>query len=168
MIKLAGHSFVYGLGSALGAIGGFLLIPLYTHVLSTAEYGILELLNRTADIMMLFMLMGVRQAFIRFYFDREDEDWKKQVVFTTIALNLTFALLFSLILFPLRGLIADTLFKDSSTEKYFVLVGIWVILNLMVRVGMTHLQIQMKSIKYVYVNLISFILFITSNIILVY
>ena len=58
LLKLAGHSFVYGVGNALGAVGGFILIPLYTHVLSTGEYGVLELLNRTADILMLFMLMG--------------------------------------------------------------------------------------------------------------
>ena len=122
IIKLAGHSFVYGIGNALGAIGGFILIPLYTHVLSTAEYGILELLNRTADILMLFMLMGVRQAFIRFYFDHDDSEWHKTVVFTTIALILISAVIISSIFVPLRGLIADTLFKDSTTEKYVLLV----------------------------------------------
>jgi len=168
LLKLAGHSFVYGVGNALGAVGGFILIPLYTHVLSTGEYGVLELLNRTADILMLFMLMGVRQAFIRFYFDRDDAEWHKTVVFTTIALVLASATIISLIFFPFKGLIADALFKGSASETLFVFVIIWVILNLLVTVGMTHLQIQMKSVKYVTINFISFIFFITSNIILVY
>jgi len=168
ILKLAGHSFVYAVGNTLGAVGGFILIPLYTHILSTAEYGVLELLNRTADILMLFMLMGVRQAFIRFYFDRDEAEWHKTVVCTTLVLILTSAVIVSLIFFPFRNLIADVLFSESATGALFVFVLIWVILNLLVRVGMTHLQIQMKSVKYVTISFISFILFITSNIILVY
>ena len=69
LLKLGRHSFVYGVGNAIGIAGGFVLIPLYTHVLTTGEYGTLEMINRTADILMLIMFMGIRQAFIRFYFD---------------------------------------------------------------------------------------------------
>ena len=168
LINLAGHSFVYGIGNALGAVGGFVLIPLYTHVLSTSEYGILELLNRTADILILLMLMGVRQAFIRFYFDRDDDEWHKTVVFTTIALILTSAIVVSLTFLPFRGLISAAFFKGAATETLFLLLIVWVFLSLLVQVGMTHLQIQMKSIKYVTINMLSLILFISSNIILVY
>ena len=168
LVKFAGHSLVYGIGNALGAIGGFILIPLYTHVLSMSEYGILELLGRTADILMLFMLMGVRQSFIRFYFDSDDPDWNKTVVFTTLSLILTSSVIVSLVFFPFRNLIANELFKGSAAGTLFVFVLAWVILNLLVRVGLTHLQIQMKSIKYVTINFITFILFIISNIILVY
>ena len=50
------HSVVYGFGNALSVVGGFILIPFYTYMLATSDYGILELLNRTADILILIII----------------------------------------------------------------------------------------------------------------
>ena len=66
---LAKHTLIYGVGSVMVAAGGILLIPVYTHVLSAAEYGTLEILNRIADILIVVMFLGMRQSFIRIYFD---------------------------------------------------------------------------------------------------
>ncbi len=168
LLKLGRHSFIYGVGNAFSVAGGFILIPLYTHVLSTGEYGTLELLSRTTDILVLVMFMGVRQAFIRFYFEHDDTEWQKTVVGTTLALVLTSSIIIALIFFPFRGLIAGTLFNNPASGIFFVFVVIFLPLDLLVKIGMTHLQIQMKSIKYVTINFIRFILFIASNYILVY
>ena len=168
LLKLGRHSFVYGVGSALGLAGGFILIPLYTNVLSTEEYGVLELITRTADILMLVMFMGVRQAFMRFYFDHDDPDWHKTVVGTTLALILTSSITICLLFYPFRGLVAHWLFKASTLQTLFVFMIIWLPLELLASIGMTSLQIQMKSVRYVTINFIKFILVITSNILLVY
>ena len=168
LLKLGRHSLVYGLGNALSVAGGFLLIPLYTHVLSTEEYGILELLNRTADISMLVMFNGVRQAFIRYYFDRDDIEWHKTVVASTLVFIVTACITIALIFFVFRGLLADALFKDAASGLLFVFMAAWLPFESLVRVGMTHLQIQMKSVKYVSINFVKLVLVIISNIILVY
>jgi O-antigen/teichoic acid export membrane protein len=166
--QLAGHGLVYGIGSALSAAGGFVLIPLYANMLSTEEFGILELLNRTADILLLFMLMGVRQGFMRFYFEKDDEEWHKTVVFTTIVLVTASGAVIASIFFSLKEMLAEILFSGSASGTLFVFVMVWIMLSLFVRIGMTYLQIQMHSVKYVTISLINFALFIISNIILVY
>ena len=66
--KLGRHSMIYGIGSALSMAAGFLLIPLYTNVLTAGEYGILELLNRTSDVIILVIFMGVRQGIYKILF----------------------------------------------------------------------------------------------------
>ena len=168
LTRLVRHSLVYGVGGSLSLAGGFILIPLYTHVLSTEEYGILELLNRTGDILMLVMFMGVRQAFIRFYFDRDDDEWHQTVLWSTTAAILASSIAIGLSFLPFRELLADALFKGSAPGTLFVFVMMWLPMEMIVQVGMTHLQIQMKSIKYVTINFVKLILFITSNVILVY
>ena len=168
LLQLGQHSFIYGIGNAFGIAGGFLLIPLYTHVLSTAEYGIYELLNRTADICILIMFMGVRQAFIRFYFDQDNIEWKKTVVFSTLAFVLTSGVVIGLMLLPFREILAQVLFKESTLGVLFGFLVVWLPLELLVKIGMTHLQIQMKSVRYVMINVGKFSLFIISNILLVY
>lgn len=166
--KLARHSAIYGIGNAIGIAGGFILIPIYTHVLSTGEYGILELLNRTADILILVMFSGIRQAFTRFYFDRDDGEWHKTVVSTTLAFTMISSLIIALLFLPFRTLLADTLFKESASGTLFVFIVIWIPLDLLLRIGLAHLQVQMKSIKYVSINFLRFVLAIGANIIFVY
>ncbi len=168
ILKLGKHSVIYGIGSALTAIGAFVLLPLYTHVFSTGEYGILELLNRTADILTLIIMMGVRQAFIRFYFEKDTEDWHKKVVSTTVIFLLFSSVLLILLFLPFKNKVADILFKDPHTGVLFLYIAVWIPLDLMVNVGLTHLQIQMKSVKYVIINAFKFFIFIGSNILLVY
>lgn len=168
LLKLGRHTLIYGIGSALTAAGGFLLIPLYTHVLSPQQYGVLELLNRTADILILIVMAGVRQAFIRFYFDHDDSNWHKTVVATTLAFILVTSVTIMLLLLPLRDVLANFLFKSSESGYLFIFIFIWIPLILTVRIGMAYLQVQMKSFKYVMINILQFVALITSNIILVY
>jgi O-antigen/teichoic acid export membrane protein len=168
LLKLGKHTIIYGVGNALTAIGAFILIPLYTHVLSTKEYGILELLNRTADILILVIVMGVRQAFIRFYFDHDDEDWHQRVIATTIGFLLFSSVILIMIFFPFREIAAEILFDDPLIGVLFLYVFIWIPLDLMVNVGMTHFQIQMMSTKYVIISITKFFLFVGSNVVLVY
>ena len=68
--SLLRSSSIYGVGAVLNKALGFFLIPLYTHTLATGQYGLLELLNRVADVLILLVFLGMRQAYIRFFFDR--------------------------------------------------------------------------------------------------
>lgn len=162
------HSVIYGFGNALSVIGGFILIPFYTHMLVTSDYGILELLNRTADILILIIMLGVRQAFIRFYFDHDTEEWHKTVLGTTIVFLIASSVVILLLFWPIKDWVAEFLFDDPVVGVLFVYIIVWIPLDLIVQTGMTHLQIQMKSLTYVAINFFKFITFISSNIILLY
>ncbi|MDA8170722.1 MAG: oligosaccharide flippase family protein [Nitrospiraceae bacterium] len=169
--KFFRHSLVYGLGSAIGAVGGFILIPVYTKVLSPSEYGSLDLLNRIADLLVLVKLMGMRQAYIRFFFDREDEGWRRRVTGNVVLFALASSIFFSLCAYFLRHFITATVFSKGGVGDIvyvFTLMLIWIPVDLQVNLGLTYLQIRMKSTAYVSVNFIRFLLFISSNIVLVY
>ena len=40
--EVARHSLIYIVGSAISVIGGVLMVPVYTHTLSTTDYGLLD------------------------------------------------------------------------------------------------------------------------------
>jgi len=168
LLKLGKHTLIYGIGSSLTAIGGFLLIPLYTHVMTTSEYGILELLGRTADILLLIIMVGVRQAFIRFYFDSDTHEWHQTVVATTAAFLIFSSIITICLFFPFKNVVAGLLFKDPLIGVFFTYVLLWIPVDLLFKVGMTHLQIQIKSKTYILINFIQFAAMMSSNIALVY
>lgn len=61
---------VYGVGEGLTKAVGFLMIPVYTAVLTPAEYGTFSLLLSTAVLLAGFFLAGMQGAMFRFYHDR--------------------------------------------------------------------------------------------------
>ena len=165
---LARHTIVYGLGSAITAAGGFVLIPLYTNTLATDEYGLLEILNRLADIVVLLAFLGTRQAYIRFFFDRKDEQWHKTVTSTT----LSFTLAMSMVVLLLGGLtyhIAPTLFDvDGTTPLLFLCLAGWVPFEVLFNVSLTYLRVKVKSGLFVLVNAGRLLLFVGFNVLFLY
>ena len=162
------HSIIYGIGNMLQAAGGFLLIPFYTHMLITSDYGTLELLNRTADILILLIMFGVRHAFMRFYFDHDNDEWRKTVLGTTTVFLLCSSVVVFIVFWPIKGWVAQVIFDDPVIGVLFIYVMVWIPLDLIVDTGLIHLQIQLKSLTYVIINFFKFIAFIGSNIILLY
>ena len=50
----------------------FLLVPLYTHVLSTAEYGISDLITTTANLVIFVFTLNIADAVMRFAIEKKE------------------------------------------------------------------------------------------------
>ncbi len=84
--RLLGTSSVYALGSILGRLGAFLLLPLYTHSLSLSEYGMLELIYAASSIASALIGSGLAHTALRFYFD-EPEAVRGRIITTALFLG---------------------------------------------------------------------------------
>ncbi|MGH7456806.1 MAG: oligosaccharide flippase family protein, partial [bacterium] len=65
--RLTSHSAVYGISTILGRAISFLLLPLYTHYLPKADYGIVTVVLAWLGIMTIISTYGVDAAFLRYY-----------------------------------------------------------------------------------------------------
>lgn len=98
--KLFQHTFIYGLATVLPRMLSFLLVPLYTAVLPTSEYGEVSIIFSWIILFNVILAYGMETAFFRF-FTKEDD--KKTVVSTaTISLIFT-SLLFLVAAFTFRN-----------------------------------------------------------------
>lgn len=78
--KLFSTTFILGLGTFGSKILTFLLVPLYTHVLTQGEYGIVDLLVQAANLLIPLVSFGINEAILRFGIDGETDH---RSVFTT-------------------------------------------------------------------------------------
>jgi O-antigen/teichoic acid export membrane protein len=62
---LTKHSLTYGLGGMLNKLIGFFLLPVYTRLLTPADYGILSLLGVTSSLAIVVAQLGLGSAFFR-------------------------------------------------------------------------------------------------------
>ena len=71
---------LFTIGSFGSKIVSFCLLPLYTQLLSTSDYGMVDLLQSTAQLLMPILLLSIQDATLRFGMDPE---YKKEDVLST-------------------------------------------------------------------------------------
>lgn len=69
--SLAKNTAIFAIGSFGSKILSFLIVPLYTYVLTTEEYGTIDLFTTTISLMLPFCTMLIQEALIRFLMSKE-------------------------------------------------------------------------------------------------
>ncbi len=107
--KLFSDTFILGLGTFGSKLLVFLLMPLYTAWLSTAEYGTAELITSTANLLIPLACVGIANGIFRFAAERESD---QRAVFSTSVALLAIGSGVFLLLSPLLSLIG--FFRESA------------------------------------------------------
>lgn len=89
----------------------FLLIPLYTSVLSTNDYGIADLITNTINVLYPILTLNIMEATLRFAFDKDVS--KDEVLFNSVI----FVAISELIVVAVTPVVS--IFSDSM-QKYWI------------------------------------------------
>lgn len=79
--RLLSNTAILGAGTFISKVLVFLLMPLYTAVLSTEQFGTADILTQTANLIMPLAALGIGDGLFRFALDASEERRKK--VFTS-------------------------------------------------------------------------------------
>lgn len=83
--QLIKNTVIVAIGKICTQFVSFFLLPLYTAVLSTEEYGIVDLLNTYISLLIPLFFLQMDQAIFRHLIDvREDENKKTKLITTTL------------------------------------------------------------------------------------
>lgn len=76
---LTKNTALFAISSFGSKILSFLLVPLYTNILTTSEYGIADVITTTGTLIMYICTLDVADGVLRFVLDRQD---KKEEIFS--------------------------------------------------------------------------------------
>ena len=93
--KLLLNTFILGLGVFGSKLLVFLMMPIYTGILSPAEYSMADLISQTANLIMPLACVGIIDGVFRFAMDREGD--KKAVLSSGAAVLFVVSTVFALI-----------------------------------------------------------------------
>jgi O-antigen/teichoic acid export membrane protein len=115
---------IYGMGGVATKLIGFVLLPLYTHYLTPADYGVLGLLYITMRILDIIVIQGMTTSVFRAYtFDfKGDPPQQREAVNTAFWYSLGSAILMFGFLYLLAGVMNDIVFKDGDWTHLFQLM----------------------------------------------
>lgn len=77
--KLFNNSLIFAIGNLGSKLVTFLMLPLYTYVLSTSEYGVVDLMLTTTSLLLPIVGLSVYDSVLRFSMDKK---YDKKTVFS--------------------------------------------------------------------------------------
>lgn len=81
--KILSNTLIFAVGTFASKLLVFLLMPLYTSILSAEQYGVADLITQTANLLIPIACIGICDGIFRFAIDSED---KKSVFSTTLCI----------------------------------------------------------------------------------
>lgn len=166
--QLGRHSIIYGIGIMATHAAGFLLIPIYTRVLTTADYGIYEIVNRFLEILTIFLGVGLRVTAVRFYQDGDDVRQKNTVISTAMYFMIPFGLVIVSIMFVIAPTWSEILFGTRAQTKVIQLALGLAFTELCYMVAAAYITARVRSLLFITVSGGKFLVVIALNIYLVY
>ncbi|HTA36268.1 MAG TPA: lipopolysaccharide biosynthesis protein [Solirubrobacteraceae bacterium] len=126
-------------------------IPLYTRHISPAGYGAANSLLTAVILASIFLRVGVGEAFIRFYFDDEDEQRRARIARTAMATVAWTTTLASLLALVFAGEISKLLlgYRDPLLIDCAI-VGLWSFTN--IEMAYAQLRVDERARAYVYAS----------------
>jgi len=161
------HSLVYGVGIAVGKAVGLIMVPVYTRYLSTSQYGVLELLSRSGELMGLVSVMGLVSALPRFYFEDEDDQRRRAIVATGLVFSLGAGFTLALLLLPFGRMLSLAILGTAGYAPLCQLLVLSVASDTGTLLSLTYLRIQRRSVLYTVVNLVRLVIALGLNIYLI-
>ena len=151
--KLAGQTAIYGLPSIVGRFLGYLLVPLYTRVFTTGEYGVVNVYYSYAAFLMVVLTYGMETAFFRF---NENEE-NKEKVFSTGMISLIISSVIFLILSSLFAqFVANWI--EYPQHKDYVIWFAWILaLDALSAIPFAKLRAQHKATRFATIKMVNII-----------
>jgi O-antigen/teichoic acid export membrane protein len=160
-IALARDTALYGFTSVALAAAGLLTIPLYTHALTPRQFGVLEILNRIADVFTLIVFLGLRQAFVRFYFEQDSDGYRRRVTATYLAF-ISISMGAAIAIACLAAFGTNAAGRLGLDWEVLGLALAWIVSDVLAQVYLGLLQMDRRALAFLIVSVAKMLAFLTA------
>jgi O-antigen/teichoic acid export membrane protein len=165
--QLGKHTLVYSAGIIIGKVASFVMLPVYTRYLTPADYGVLELLGMTIDVIGMITSIGIVNGVFKFYSDEPDPAGKNAVISTAAISAIALAAATSVIGFTLAPLLTTVIFKGAGTPLYLRLYFVIYLLQTFEYLPLLLIRAENRSVLFVTFNASKLIVTLSLNILFV-
>ena len=72
------HFMIIGTGTLINMFLGILTTPIITRIVAPIQYGQLSIFITYSNILLMILCLGLDQALVRYYYERNDEGYKRR------------------------------------------------------------------------------------------
>jgi O-antigen/teichoic acid export membrane protein len=165
--RLARHTAVYGVGDLLGRAVSFLLVPLYTRQLTTAENGRMGVAFTFIAFAGTFYSLGLNQALLRYFGGSQDEAESRRTFSSTLVATGVASTALSVMLWAGADRIADLLFDLEGYGRFVRMAAVILFLDTLSGVPLNALRALERPALYAGIKFAQFALTLVLNVVLI-
>lgn len=164
--ELTKDTAIYGISTMLGRFLNFLLVPLYTNVFSTEEFGIQNILYAYIGIFNILFIYGMDSAYLKYAAIKEIGDDKDN--FSTPYISVfTTSVFFLLIFFLFRNPIASFVEISEGRSNLIVLSALIMFFDANAVIPFLKLRLERKAKLFSFLKVINILINIGLNVYLI-
>jgi O-antigen/teichoic acid export membrane protein len=161
---LGRHTVVYGLGGVLFRLVSFIMLPVYTRLLTPADYGVLQLLQMTLDVAAILLSAGTTAGVFRFYFKEPEGRDRHTVMTTALALLAALNAVGAVVLFGLAPWIWSVVLKGAGTPELIRIAAGNFLLEALFTVPFLYMQAEHRAVLFIGASLVKLLMQLGLNI----
>ncbi|MFL5613871.1 MAG: lipopolysaccharide biosynthesis protein [Gemmatimonadaceae bacterium] len=169
MRHIGRHSLVYGVGVLLSRAVAFIMLPIYTRVLTTSDFGALQLIETTLEVISIIAGSRLAAGVFHYYHKQVSEAGKRAVLSTALVVLVVSYGIASGATFLLAPQIAGWVFgvADVASVGYIRIAAASLFLNSFLVVPLAFLQLGERSMLFVGLNVARLAIQLSLNIVFV-
>jgi len=156
--KLVKHSGIYTFGNFTSKILGIVLIPLYTKVIEVNIFGIYSILEVTLQFMVGILHLGLPLALLRWLNLEENKGRSGTILFSVFISTLFISISLFIVMFGLKSTVSELLFGSTQYTDALLLISLIAGINLLNNIGLTYLRSEEKSVLFISISIIRFLI----------
>jgi len=153
--RLTKQTLIYGVGTILTRFVTFMLLPVYTNVLSPADYGLAVLIFVFLAFMNYVYNYGLDSALLRFYSEASNRQVKSRILSTAVWMALATSAALSLIIYLLHTPLAHFLIPEQQGAIYFKYAALILFFDCLCRVPFALLRLKERPYAFMGIRLIN-------------
>jgi O-antigen/teichoic acid export membrane protein len=135
------------MGNMAGKLSGIILLPLYTKFLPIEEFGLLALLEITYLLILSLSSFGMKNALMRFYWDKDLKGREKSLFYTSYLFNVFISILTILAAFLVLKNFSGQLFNTPLSRNLFLAFMASSLIRILVDTPLLLMRIQQKAFR---------------------
>jgi O-antigen/teichoic acid export membrane protein len=153
--ELVKKTGIYSIATISGRAMSIILLPVYTHFLTPSDYGVMELLDLTVNLVSLLLGARLGQAIFYFYFAANTKEEKDKCISTAFLCSILLGASCSAISVTCAPELSRLVFGTAQYAHYLRIVFLGFGLSLPVEVGYCSMRAFGESKRFVAVNLLT-------------
>ncbi len=164
--ELSKDTAVYGISTILGRFLSFLLVPLYTNVFTTSDYGIFAYLYTILAFMNIVYIYGMDVAFLK-YASLAEEKQKKDYFSTPYIVVMFTALMATVVFYLYRTPLNHALDIPSQYNSLIVYLILILLFDTLCLIPFANLRLQRKAGKFAAIKILNITINLILNLVLI-
>ncbi len=164
--ELSKDTAIYGVSTIVARFLGFILVPFYTNVFSTDDFGVYSYLYAVIAFLNIAFIYGMEAAFMKYAANTDGEDKKK--IFSTPYIVVFFtSILLSAGIYFSGGFLSSAMGIPGNYSYLTNYAALILFFDTIALIPFVDLRLERKSVRFAVIKTSSIILNLTLNIVLI-